>query len=88
METRLITIYDIKDIKLDDYIIVNRTWITQKYFDIVDDSFYYQEGIVTEIDIINNNFILDNNDKTIYVELESNDYSAFIQKRVDVIVID
>jgi hypothetical protein len=47
METRLMPIYNIKDINLSDYIIIKRTWITQKYFDTIDDaSFHHQEGII------------------------------------------
>jgi len=87
MDTRLIPVYNIKDINLSDYIIIKRMWITQKYFDTIDDnaSFYHQEGIITEINIINNNLTLDNK---FVIELESHDYSVFFQKKVDVIIID
>ena len=89
----LINIYNINDIKKGDYVIITRTFMTQKYLDSMDDDelneFYKQEGNVTDIDIINDCISIiniKNNNITIYFSTKS--VNTFVQKRVPIIIIE
>ncbi len=83
--TRLININNINDMKVGDNIIVNRSFMSQKYFDTpYEEDIKHVEGIVSMINYNEEQFVLNNN----MIDFETKSVITFIQKRVPVIIID
>ena len=82
MDTKLIDINYIHEMKVGDYIVVDRSFMTQKYMDMPFD--YHVEGILTEVDYHNNYFIVDNK----IIDFSMKSVNTMISKKIDVIIID
>ena len=82
--TRLITINNINEMKVGDNIIVNKSFMSQKYFDTpYEEDIKTVEGIVSMINYQDKQFVLKN-----IMNFETKSVITFIQKRVPVIIID
>lgn len=82
--TRLIPINNIEEMKVGDNIIVNRSFMSQKYFDTpYEEDIKTVEGIVSMINYQDKQFVLKN-----IMNFETKSVITFIQKRVPVIIID
>ena len=82
--TRLITINNIEEMKVGDNIIVNKSFMSQKYFDTpYEEDIKTVEGIVSMINYQDKQFVLKN-----IMDFETKSVITFIQKRVPVIIID
>ena len=83
--TRIININNINDMKVGDNIIVNRSFMSQKYFDTpYEEDIKPIEGIVSMVNYNKEQFVLNNN----MIDFETKSIITFIQKRVPVIIID
>jgi hypothetical protein len=88
-----ISIDNINAIKIGDYLIIGRNFMTQKYLDLMDDAeleeFYNQEGVVTNINFANNYFtIINKKNREITIDFTTKSVNTWIQKRVPIICID
>ena len=78
-------INNINDMKVGDNIIVNRSFMSQKYFDTpYEEDIKPIEGIVSMIYYNEKQFVLNNN----MIDFETKSVITIIEKRVPVIIID